>query len=447
MERDDDEITDESTETEQSSLRRGLTHGLVAVVLIAIGVAGGLLWAWRPMPSGAPPRDGVSDTATMELPPRPWSEPSVPAMRGRQGASVQEAVEVVLMPDAVERAGMKTAVARSANVTTSISVPGTVAPNAYRETRVNALVGGIVRQVSAELGTTVARGDRLAVIFSTELADAQMKYLTARAMLAADHQKLIRTEKLVRLGAVSRQELEEVTAVHAAHETEVAAARQRLALLDLSPNAIADLVDASHVVSEVSTLSPADGIVIARAVNPGQVVSAAQDLFTVADLRSVWVIGDLYEKDFPAVRLGSRATITVPSRAPTRLQGRVAYIDPRLDTGTRTAKVRIEVPNAAMALRLGMYVTVTFETSSEQRVTLVPREAVQAIGERTVVYVPVSGDDGRFIERAITPGRQVDDAVEVLGGLKPGERVVVEGAFVLRAEAQKKEGGGEHHHD
>src|SRR5205085_9825213 len=105
----------------------------------------------------------------------------------------------------------------------SLAVPGTVTSNAYRETKVNTVAGGIVRQVTAELGATVRRGDVLAVVFSAELADAQMKYLSMQAMLAADHQKLQRTEKLVTIGAASRQEVEEVTAVHAAHETEVAA--------------------------------------------------------------------------------------------------------------------------------------------------------------------------------------------------------------------------------
>src|SRR3989441_1121858 len=98
---------------------------------------------------------------------------------------------------------------------------GTVMSNAYRDTKVNTLVGGIVRQVAVELGASVRRGAPLAVIFSGELADAQMKYLSMQAMLEADHQKLERTQKLVALGSASRQELEEVTAVHTGHETEV----------------------------------------------------------------------------------------------------------------------------------------------------------------------------------------------------------------------------------
>src|SRR3989442_10302724 len=124
-------------------------------------------------------------------------------------AKGEDAVEVMLTPEAIERAGIKTAEVRSEAATSGTTVPGMVMSNAYRDTKVNALVGGIVRQVSVELGSSVEHGQPLAVIFSIELAEAQMKYLSMRAMLEADHQKLVRTEKLVGLGAASRQELEE----------------------------------------------------------------------------------------------------------------------------------------------------------------------------------------------------------------------------------------------
>lgn len=377
---------------------------------------------------------------------RPASMPGMPEAprTGRDGsagpATTDDAIEVVLTLEAVERAGIKIAVVRSEAAAAVVTVPGTVASNAYRETRVNALVGGIVRQVNAELGATVRRGQPLAAVFSSELADAQMKYLSMRAILDADQQKRARTEKLVALGAASRQELEEVTAVHAVRETEVAAARQRLLLLGLSADRVASLTSASQVVSEVTVPAPADGIVIARSVNPGQVVGAGQELFVVTDLSTVWVIGDLYEKDFPAVRVGSEATVTIPA-APSLLRGRVAYIDPRVEPATRTAKARVEVPNRNGELRLGMFVTVGFQTAGGERRVVVPKGAVQVIGDRTVVYVPVEGDPARFAERTINPGAAVGDFLTVLEGLKPGEKVVSEGSFFLRAEAARSRTG------
>jgi RND family efflux transporter MFP subunit len=354
-------------------------------------------------------------------------------------SATEEPVEVSLTPEAIARAGIKTAIVRGQAVSASITVPGTVTSNAYRDTRATALVGGIVKNVNVELGSTVSRGQALAVLVSTELADAQMKYLSGQAMLAADHQKLTRTEKLVALGAASRQELEEVTAVHGAHETEVAAARQRLLLLGLSSERVAGLRSADEIVSEVVVPAPGGGTVVARTVNPGQVVSAGQELFVVADLSNVWVIGDLYEKDFAAVRPGAEAVVSVPGMS--TIPGRVAYIDPRVDPAARTAKVRVEVPNPAGALRLGMFVSVNFTVPATARgASVVPRAAIQAIGSRSVVYV-AADDEGRFIERVVSVGARAGDSVEVVEGLRPGERVVSEGSFFLRAEAARTRSG------
>ena len=188
---------------------------------------------------------------------------------------------------------------------------------------------------------------------------------------------------------------------------------------------------------KVTVPAPATGIVITRAVNPGQVVSAGQDLFVVTDLTSVWVIGDLYEKDFSQVRVGSNATISMPSAPDTVLRGRVAYIDPRVDAAARTAKVRVEVLNRNNELRLGMFVTATFQTGTAQRMMLVPRNAVQSVGERTVVYMPVEGEEGKFVERPVKLGPPVGDFIQVLEGLKPGDKVVTDGSFSLRAEATR----------
>src|SRR5262249_49348703 len=155
------------------------------------------------------------------------------------------------------------------------------------------------------------------------------------------------------------------------------------------------LRDALQVVSEVIVTAPGDGTIIARTVNPGQVVGAGQELFTVTDLATVWVVGDLYEKDFGSVRVGSEAIVTVPAAPRETVRGRVTYIDPRLDAATRTAKVRVEIPNRGGHLRLGMYVSVAFQAAPGERHTLVPKSAVQMLGEQAVVYVPVADGEGR----------------------------------------------------
>jgi membrane fusion protein, heavy metal efflux system len=403
--------------------RCGLGRAAAVVVVVGVAAVGGFVWGERRAARPADSRPPQAASAPGSMPPAPASP-------------TEESVEVSLTPEAIGRAGIKTAIVRSQAPAASITVPGTVTSNAYRDTKATALVGGIVKSANVKLGSMVSRGQALAVLVSTELADAQMKYLSGQAMLVADHQKLTRTEKLVAIGAASRQELEEITAVHAAHETEVAAGRQRLLLLGLSPQHVAALRGADEIVSEVVVPAPGAGTVVARAVNPGQVVSAGQELFIVADLSTVWVIGDLYEKDFASVRPGAEAIVTVSALPPIR--GRVAYIDPRVDPAARTAKVRVEVANPAGALRLGMFVGVNFTVpSTAGAVVVVPRAAIQSIGSRSVVYVKVEGEEGRFVERAVRVGATVGDAVEVIDGLKLGERVVNEGSFFMRAEAAR----------
>ena len=446
MERDDDVIDRPAARGRRGRVRRYVGVVAGAVALLILGAAGGVLWSERHGGMRARPAAPNRDAQTPAASPDGRSMPGMSGMSASSGqagaARAEEAVEVSLTPEAVERAGIKIAEAKAQSSVSGLTVPGTVTSNAYRDTKVNALVGGIVRQVMVELGADVRRDAPLAVIFSSELAEAQTKYLSMRAMLEADHQKLERTQKLVALGAASRQELEEVTAVHTGHETEVAAARQRLLLLGLSTERVAKLETAPQVVSEVTVASPADGLVIARSVNSGQVINAGQELFVVTDLSTVWVIGDLYERDFSRVRVGAPATITLASMPDRTLRGRVAYIDPRVDVATRTAKVRVEVPNRAGDLRLGMFVTMTFETGAGERTTVVPRAAVQIIGERSVVYVPAEGEEGKFVERAVKLGPPAGQFVPVLDGLKPGDKVVTDGSFFLRAEAARTRSGG-----
>jgi RND family efflux transporter MFP subunit len=344
-------------------------------------------------------------------------------------------VEVVLSPEAVAQAGIKTAQVAVIESNAAIQVPGTVMANAYQEVRVVPVVGGIVTKVYAELGSAVKREAPLATLFSAELADAQTKYLAMGAMLEADQKRLQRTQQLVDIGAASRQELEEAVAASASRATEVEAARQRLLLLGLTRKQVASLRSPSQIVSDVVVPAPISGIITGRSANLGQVVGMGEALFVVTDLSEVWVVGDLYEQDFQTVRVGSEATFTTPAYPDLALNGRVTYVDPRVDPQTRTAKVRVEVPNADGRLRLGMYATLSFTTRSGERVVVVPRAAVQTIGDRHVVFVPVEDEEGTYIQRTVVLGQPVGESYTVLRGVDPGAMVVTEGSFFLRAES------------
>jgi membrane fusion protein, heavy metal efflux system len=412
---------------------RWLVRGLTACGLIALGALGSLVLL-RGAGTFSPPfsRPATAPTAARS---RPIME------RTTVEAAHDAEVKVMLAPEAVAQAGIKTAEVSVVEPRAATEVPGVVTANAYREVKVTPLVGGIVRKVHAELGTAAKLGAPLATLFSAELADAQTKYLSMRAMLEADHQRRERTRQLVDIGAASRQELEEATAVHAGHATEVEAARQRLILWGMSKKQVDALKHPHQVMADVVVPAPMAGIITSRSANLGQVVGMGDELFVVIDLSEVWVVGDLYEQDFSRVRVGSEATLTTPAYPELRLQGRVSYIAPRVDLQTRTAKVRVEVPNPDGQLRLGMYMTATFSTASGAPVVVVPRAAVQTIGGRQVVFVAAPDEEGKFLQRRVELGPLAGESYPVRQGLQPGEVVVTEGSFFLRAESVRNAPG------
>lgn len=351
--------------------------------------------------------------------------------------------EVLLAPGTLAKIGIKTATVTATNTQTAIQIPGTVMPNAYGEVKVTPIASGIVTKTHVELGTAVRRGASLMTVFSAELAEAQTKYLSMAAMLQADHQKLERTRELVGIGAASRQQMEEITAAHESRATELEAARQRLLLLGLDSTQVQALKSPSQVMSTVVVPAPIDGVITARAANLGQVVGMGQELAVVTDLSRVWVVGDLYEQDFRAVQVGSEATLTTSAYPGLTLRGRVSYIDPRVDPQARTAKLRVEVPNTDGRLRLGMYVTMSFVTRTGERRLVVPRSAVQTLGDRQVVFIPVKDEEGKFIQRTVRLGESLGDSGHaVLSGLSPGDVVVTEGSFFLRAESLRNNPAG-----
>jgi hypothetical protein len=183
--------------------------------------------------------------------------------------------------------------------------------------------------------------------------------------------------------------------------------------------------------------APIDGVITERAANVGLNVDQATPLFTVVDLSTVWIIGDVYEKDFSRVRVGNDATVTTAAYPGLSLRGRISYIDPQVNPETRTAKVRVEVPNPRGELRLGMYADVVVTGARGASGPVVPRSAVQNIGNRTVVYLANPKEPGKFTEREVRLGDASGEQVEVTVGVQPGDVVVTEGSFYIRAERER----------
>jgi RND family efflux transporter MFP subunit len=409
------------------------TVAAAALVSVLIIGAGGTYLIMRSGSSRVTVSGGMPGAPGPE--PRPSSVPSAAASAPVEGgASRRPDVVVALTKEAVERAGIEVGEAVTAAGAGHLRLPGVVEPNAYRRVAVTSLAGGRVVRVSAQLGDRVRRGQALAQVYSPELADARTKYLAATAMLEAHDRVLQRTRKLVEIGAASRQELERIHAEHAAQTSEVESARARLRLLGAVE---ADPGTGTADGATVTIAAPIDGIVTERLANPGLNVDPTVRLFSIVDLSTVWIVADVYERDLGRVHEGAPATITTAAYPDLSLRGRVSYIDPQLDAGTRTARARIEAANPRGDLRLGMYTDVAIATGSGTSITSVPTSAIQNVADRQVVYVAVPGEPTTFIEREVRLGRASDGAVEVVSGVNAGDSVVSRGAFFVRAEVER----------
>ena len=376
-----------------------------------------------------------SEHAGMATAPTSGAASSSAAPALPSGAPLPDVV-VSLSPDAVARAGITVATVGTGRATSSLRLPGVVEPNAYRQVVVTPLVGGRVTRVLVELGERVRRGQTMAQVFSPELAEAFTRYTSVRADLEAHEQELARTVKLVEIGAASRQELERLHAEHSARLADVRSTRSRLEWLGVSASAL-DKPGGPEVSASADVSAPIDGVVTERQANVGLNVDPASKLFTVVDLTTMWVVAELYEKDFSRVRVGSPATVTTAAYPDLALQGRVSYIDPQVSAQTRAAKLRVEVQNPGSQLRLGMYTDVRVTGVGGGAALMIPRSSVQTVGDRQVVYLADPRKPGTFTEREVRLGPPTGRDVEVLSGVRAGDSIVTEGSFFVRAERER----------
>ena len=412
------------------------TMAAAAIALLAAG--GGATYVWMQRSSRPDqPVNGAVGSADGASP-----GPANPSGDGATPSSAQRLalpdVVVTMTVEAMKRAGIEVVpMTQGAARSSAVRIPGTVEPNAYKQVVVTPLVSGRVTEVLVSLGDQVRRGQTLLQIFSPELSDAQTKYLSAKAELEAHEQELARTTKLVAIGAASQQEMERLHAEHSAKLAGVQSLRSRLVLLGLPAQAIDALAPGKEIDSTTDIQAPIAGVITERAVNVGLNVDTATKVFTVVDLSSVWVVGALYERDLSRVRVGSAASVTTAADPGLARLGRVSYIDPQVTADTRTARVRVEVPNPRQELRLGMYADIEVTATTDRQALLVPRIAVQNVGDRQVVYIANADKPGAFTEREVHLGDVSGEQVEVVSGLQPGDRVAAKGSFFVRAERER----------
>jgi cobalt-zinc-cadmium efflux system membrane fusion protein len=185
--------------------------------------------------------------------------------------------------------------------------------------------------------------------------------------------------------------------------------------------------------------SPIGGVVMERSISNGEVVGPEKVLFIVADLSTLWVLIDIYERDLPRLKTGMMVKVSVAAYPDRDFKGSLSYISDVMDEKTRTVKARVTIDNSSGLLKPGMFATVSMEAfpdSQSEKIIAVPAEAILMEGSTRYVFVQVGKE--QFQRTDITVGRTIGGRVEVTGGLKEGDPVVLQGAFVLKSELKKK---------
>jgi membrane fusion protein, heavy metal efflux system len=332
-----------------------------------------------------------------------------------------------------EKNPVKVASAELARIAGDIQVVGTVAFHEDHYAVVGPLVAGRISRLAAGVGDQIRRGEVLAEIESAEVGQARADLVAAKARYSAAEANLHRESELADKRISSERERELAHAQWVTEQAGVRAATMRLRAIGLSA---ADIEGGDHgdVAGRVPIRAPIGGTVIERKVTLGQAVERATDAFKIADTSRVWVTLDLYEKDLFHVHVGQEVEIWTESRPGESFRGKVAFIVPEIDQATRTAKVRLELANPKGLLEAGQLVTariVADERRETAEVLAVPRSAVEQIEGKTVVFVQ-SGDG--FERRNVLTGTSGGARIEIRQGLAPGDRVAVEGAFLLKSE-------------
>jgi Cu(I)/Ag(I) efflux system membrane fusion protein len=221
----------------------------------------------------------------------------------------------------------------------------------------------------------------------------------------------------------------------------VASARQRLKLMGVKDEQIEGLSKAGQPNIRLPIYTPLSGVVIEKIALEGQYVNVGDPLFSIADLSTVWVEVEVYENEFPNIKIGQMVDILSQSYPGKTFRGRVAFIYPFLDPKTRTVKARVEIPNPGLKLKPDMFVNATIKVPLGSSI-VVPVSAVMDTGQRQVVWVEMK--PGMFEPRDVKVGARSGDNVQILSGLNAGDKVASSGGYLIDSEAQLKGGGGGH---
>ncbi len=342
----------------------------------------------------------------------------IPVYETEGGAQAEGTIAVDA--NTLQSMGVRTAKAEVRELSRTIRAVGIINYDETKLTVVNTKVNGWVDRLYVKItGEPIRRGQPLLSIYSPELVSTQREYLLALKNLTTMKDSPYPEVK------ESAQRL-------------VEASRRRLEYWDVGRGQIENLEKTGEVKKDLTLTSPVHGIVMKRMVTQGQYVQAGMPLLEVVDLSTVWVDAQVYEYELPWVKVGQYAEMTLAYIPGETLHGKVQYIYPYLSGTTRTARLRLSLPNPGIRLKPEMYGQVVIQAPLSRPVVSVPGEAVLDSGERQLVFLALG--KGRFEPRAVKVGMEgADGWREVLEGLKGGEDIVTSAQFLLDSESRTRE--------
>ncbi len=352
---------------------------------------------------------------------------------------------VTLKPESLSNAGVQVEKVRLVPHGATLAATAMIELNADRVSKISSRVSGKIAGVFASQGDRVQAGQRLAMLDSVELDQAWSDFTKAKGKRAWALSNLEREERLFEKKVApekdvqrAKQELNEATA-------DVTLSTERLGLLGVDTGRLGENNSGGGARNRplIPISSPLAGIVVEKTVTQGEVVGPEKMLFTVADLSSLWVLIDVYEKDLARIKSGMPVKISVAAFPDRVFHGTVRYIGDLLDETTKTVKARVVIDNKGSLLKPGMFASVLLDIRNDAaaRAIVLPEEAVfVGTGGR---YVFVQRDANTFVVRPVSVSEGAGKTVEVKEGLREGEAVVVKGVFALKAEMKKEAFGHE----
>jgi Cu(I)/Ag(I) efflux system membrane fusion protein len=331
---------------------------------------------------------------------------------------------VSLSPVQRVMANVATVTAKQSTLNKEINAVGIVQYDQSRQAKVTAWIAGRIDQLHVNtVGSFVSKDKPVAEIYSPDLLATQQEYL---------------------LAVRSREQLKSSTIASIAQNGEglVASAKQRLMLFGVKESQIAELEKAGKPNIRLPIYTPLSGIVIEKLVQQGQYVNAGEVLFNIADLSRVWIEIDVFENEVPSVRVGQQVEIRSTAEHGVSSNGIISFIYPFHDPKTHTVKARVEMANQGQKLRPDMFVNAIIRVPLARGI-VIPVTAVIDTGKRQVVWIETS--PGMFEPRDVQVGERVDDKVQIISGLKSGEKVAVSGGYLIDSESQLKGGGSQDH--